>query len=114
MPASVPTTSWLKFADYWSFTTTPDSVVGIKTFEFFDTPDFDPIPVSDDDETITVDQKYLGRLDLVALDVYQDVNLWWIIALANDIVLIPTHMRLGMQLRIPSNATVSAYLSKKG
>lgn len=114
MPASLPTTSWLKFADYWSYTTTPDSPVGVKTFEFFDTPDFDPIPTSDEDETVTVDQKYLGRLDLVAMDFYRDANLWWIIALANNIILIPTQMTLGMQLKIPSTATVSAYLSKKG
>lgn len=112
MPASIPNSSYLNFADYWSYTTTPDSPVGIKTFEFFDTPDFEPIPTSDQDITITVDQKYLGRLDLLAYDFYKDPMLWWVIALANDIEIIPTKMYLGMQLRIPSSATVSAYFSK--
>ena len=34
---------------------------------------------------ITFLEKYIGRLDLMAHKVYSNVDLWWVLALANDI-----------------------------
>lgn len=104
MTAFVPKKSWLNFPDYFVF----DGI------EFFDTPDFPEFPVSNNDVIITIDQKYLGRLDLIAHDYYNDSNLWWIIALVNKIELIPTSMFIGMSLTIPALDSISIYLSKAG
>jgi hypothetical protein len=108
MATTVPNTSWLNFCNYWS---NVDS--DMKTYEFFDTPDFEPILTSPNDRSLTIDQKYLGRLDLIAYDYYKDSNLWWIIALANDIQVIPTGMYIGQQLIIPATSTVTQYLRRK-
>jgi hypothetical protein len=67
------------------------------------------IPVTDTDQyVITV----LGdRLDILAQDIYGDVNLWWILASANNLPgdsLVPP---IGQQLRIPTDiqAIINAY-----
>ena len=104
MTASIPNKSWLLFPDYFMF----DGI------EFFDTPDFPEFPQSSNDKIITIDQTYLGRLDLIAYDFYGDSNLWWVIALVNNLELIPTSMYIGMQLKIPVSDSISIYLSKAG
>jgi hypothetical protein len=104
MTAFVPSKSWLNFPDYYS----------MDGIEFFDTPDFPVFPTSKNDQIITIDQKYLGRLDMIANDYYNDVNLWWVIALVNNIELIPESMFIGMTLVIPAQDSVSAYLTKAG
>lgn len=35
---------------------------------------------------INYEHKYLGRLDLLSYEVYETAMLWWVIALANDIL----------------------------
>lgn len=104
MTAFIPKKSWLNFPDYFV----------VDGIEFFDTPDFSEFPLSPNDKIITIDQKYLGRLDLIAFDYYNDSNLWWVIALVNNIELIPTSMWVGMSLRIPVLDNVSIYLSRAG
>jgi len=104
MAVFVPNKSWLNFPDYYEF----DGI------EFFDTPDFPDFPLSPNDKIINIEQKYLGRLDLIAFDFYNDSNLWWIIALVNNLELIPCSMWIGMSLRIPVIDNVSLFLSKVG
>lgn len=43
------------------------------------------------------------RLDLIALDFYQDSSLWWIIASANALPGDSIYPPIGVQLRIPEN-----------
>ena len=43
------------------------------------------------------------RLDLLALDFYQDASLWWIIASANALPGDSIYAPIGVQLRIPTN-----------
>lgn len=43
------------------------------------------------------------RLDLIALDFYQDESLWWIIASANALPGDSLYPPIGIQLRIPTN-----------
>jgi hypothetical protein len=59
------------------------------------------IPLTnEDDYVITV----LGdRLDLLALDFYGDVTLWWIIASANSLSGDSLYLEPGQQIRIPAN-----------
>lgn len=45
------------------------------------------------------------RLDLFALDFYQDSSLWWIIASANALPGDSVYPPIGIQLRIPTNIT---------
>lgn len=104
MTASIPNKSWLLFPDYFQ----------VDGIEFFDTPDFPKFPESSNDQIITIDQTYLGRLDLIANDFYGDVNLWWVIALVNNLEVIPTSMYIGMKLRIPVSDSITIYLSQAG
>ena len=43
------------------------------------------------------------RLDLIALDFYQDSSLWWIIASANALPGDSIYPPIGIQLRVPVN-----------
>jgi len=43
------------------------------------------------------------RLDLIALDFYQDSSLWWIIASANALPGDSIYPPIGIQLRIPND-----------
>lgn len=43
------------------------------------------------------------RLDLFALDFYQDSSLWWVIASANALPGDSIYPPIGIQLRIPTN-----------
>ena len=43
------------------------------------------------------------RLDLIALDFYQDSSLWWVIASANALPGDSIYPPIGVQLRIPTN-----------
>ena len=43
------------------------------------------------------------RMDLLANDFYGDPNLWWVIAMANDLDRDSVFPPLGFQLRIPNN-----------
>jgi hypothetical protein len=74
------------------------SNVGKKYFVNVIYPD---IPISGNDQYVMTT---IGdRLDLIAYDAYKDVNLWWIIASANNLPgdsLVPP---IGEQLRIPAD-----------
>ena len=43
------------------------------------------------------------RLDLIALDFYQDASLWWVIASANSLPGDSIFPPVGVQLRIPTD-----------
>jgi hypothetical protein len=61
------------------------------------------VPLSPEDSyVITV----LGdRLDLLALDFYNDVTFWWVIAVANSLPGDSLYLEPGAQIRIPANLT---------
>jgi len=100
--AKLPVTSYMNFCDLFEY----------EGETFYDTPDFPEIPQTDKDRIISIDEKYIGRLDLIAWDYYQDASLWWVIALANDLSRIPDQMQLNMKIRIPQIATVRSFLAK--
>lgn len=101
--AIIAKTSFLNFANIYQYT---DGTV------FFDTPDFPDFPTNDKDKYITIDESYVGRLDLVAFDKYKDPELWWVLALVNNLDQVPTQVTLGLVLRVPSPASVRSYLAK--
>ena len=71
-------------------------------------------PPSDIDATYRVRITDLGRLDLLAYQYYENVNLWWVIAYVNDIVDPLTDMSIGQLLRIPSREVVFSTLLNQG
>lgn len=71
----------------------------LETHYFFD------IPFSDNDIFLEVDSNYENRLDKVAYDYYNNVNLWWVIVQASDIKN-PLYVPIGTILRIPPFSTL--------
>jgi len=54
------------------------------------------------------------RIDLIAYRYYQDASLWWIIAWANDMEVLPTDLNANDEIRIPSKSYVEqAFLNRK-
>lgn len=101
MSVDVRNTSRLSFAD----------LLVIDGVEFWDTlvlPDSTP---QQDDTTHVVSSS--DRIDLLADRYYQDARLWWVIAWANDLDILPTDMKENAQLRIPSKNYVQNTLLKK-
>lgn len=83
--------SHLRFADLFNV----DGVV------FWDTPEFPDIVPQHDDSLHYVAIEEVGRLDLIAYDAYGDSELWWVIALANNMDH-PAQFGMGDVLMIPS------------
>ena len=61
------------------------------------------IKASDDDMYIISDAG--DRLDILALKYYNNQNLWWIIATANNLNEASYSITPGIQLRIPANVS---------
>ena len=79
--------------------------------EFWDTAEIPSIPSQTDDLTHVV----LGndRIDLLANRFYGDPVLWWVIAAANNLEILPTDLNEGDTLRIPSPRYVLQELFRK-
>lgn len=94
--------SWLNFAELLEF----------NSNVFWDHADFPEIEPQENDVFVTIDDNYVGRLDLIAFDFYGDPDLWWAIALANKIELIPTDVYMNRRLRVPAKAFVDSLIGK--
>jgi len=70
------------------------------------------IPHADDDAIYQIDPVYNLRPDMLAYDMYQDTNLWWVFAVRNPDVLLDPLMdfRSGLIIYVPSINTVKTYL----
>jgi nucleoid-associated protein YgaU len=66
------------------------------------------IEPSDSDILIITEEE--DRLDLLAYQFYNDSNLWWVIALYNNLTDIDLKLEPGLQLRIPNRASVVTQL----
>lgn len=66
------------------------------------------IPESDNDRYHQVEMGERLRLDLIAYKYYHNVNLWWVIALVNDIK-DPFEIEVGSILRIPDINSLYGY-----
>jgi len=67
----------------------------------YETVRYNKPPVLPDDEYIITREG--DRYDLLAQQFYQDVSMWWFIALANDLRPASMIVPEGLQLRIPKN-----------
>lgn len=61
--------------------------------------------ISPEDSDLYVITETTDRLDLLAKKYYNDVTLWWVIAVANNINDGNFYVEEGRQLRIPSNVS---------
>lgn len=52
------------------------------------------------------------RIDTISSNFYGDPNFWWVIAVANDMDILPTNLRVGQTIRIPSPTYVQENLFK--
>jgi hypothetical protein len=68
--------------------------------EFWDTMVMpDSIPRPDDIQYIV---RAGDRIDLLADAFYQDPAMWWVLAWANNLEILPTDLKENMQIRVPS------------
>lgn len=79
---------------------------GIQFWDYFESP-LKPEEIGvprEDDIEYTVQS--FDRIDNLAQRFYGDPQLWWVIALANDLRLLPNQLNCGIRIRIPSPAFV--------
>ena len=71
-----------------------------------------PIPPETDDMVFEVTDKYQNRPDLLAYDLYNDVNLWWVFAIRNPGVIRDPIFDLisGIQIYLPKITSIKKSL----
>lgn len=71
-----------------------------------------PIPKLADDVTFTINETYQYRPDLLAYDLYNDADLWWVFAQRNPNVLINPLLdfKVGTTIFIPKLTTLRSVL----
>jgi hypothetical protein len=70
------------------------------------------IPNQKDDILFEIPQQYTYRPDLLAYDLYNDVDLWWVFAVRNkDVIKDPVFdMIAGQKIYLPKLSTLTAVL----
>jgi hypothetical protein len=76
----------------------------IDGMEFWEQPEYPEIGEAPDDMAYEVSRT--DRIDRIAFNFYRSTDLWWIIALRNDLRLLPDDMYEGRIIQIPSNRRV--------
>jgi nucleoid-associated protein YgaU len=79
--------------------------------EYWGLPEYPDVEARDDDILHEVVEH--DRIDKLASDYYGDPVLWWVIARANGLKLIPADLKVGSELRIPSPLYVSSILMRR-
>lgn len=74
--------------------------------------DLRDLPNQVDDILFTVTQQYIYRPDLLAYDLYNDVNLWWVFAVRNkNVIRDPVYdMVAGQKIYLPKLSTITSAL----
>jgi hypothetical protein len=97
------------------------NVIYAKTSPYYSTPQTSnyldimalrDIPSSGNDPLFIVTSQYKHRPDLLAFDLYQDQNLWWVFAMRNkDVIRDPIYdMIPGVQIYLPQSNTIKKAL----
>jgi hypothetical protein len=79
---------------------------------YLDVATFRNIPVVADDVQYTVTTQYEYRPDLLAYDLYGDVNLWWVFSVRNkDVIKDPIYdLYAGQTIYLPQMTTLNSVL----
>ena len=102
MTISIKNNSRLHFADLFT----------IDGIEFWDLTEFPTIPTQNDDILHQIQGP--ERIDVLANRYYSDPILWWVIAVANDLEIVPTNFQVGDIVRIPSPRYITQVLLPQG
>lgn len=94
MAARIRPSSRLRFA----------RLIVIDDVEHWELPEYPTIEPSTGDGKYTVDRG--DRIDRLANYFYGDSALWWIIALANGMALVPNDLKPGQEIVVPSQRRV--------
>ena len=86
----------------------PYSATKIVGKQYLDLFSIRPVPAEDDDKLYTIEEQYTHRPDLMAHDLYDDKNLWWVFAQRNmDIIKDPVYdMEPGIEIFIPQGESL--------
>lgn len=100
MPATISKRSRLNFVD----------LLSDEGYEYWDTSVYPEIK----DQTDDLRYQVCGddRIDMLAYKFYGTPTLWWVIAVANDLEILPSDLSVGQILRIPSPRYVNQELFK--
>lgn len=73
---------------------------------------FRPIPAETDDILFEITKTFENRPDLLAYDLYKDVNLWWVFAVRNSNILKDPVYDLvaGIKIYLPKITTIRSAL----
>lgn len=74
-------------------------LVVVENTEFWSRPVIPNLDPSSDDVYHTV--KDYDRIDTIAKKYFKNEGLWWVIAHANDLRLLPMDLKVGQRIRIP-------------
>lgn len=79
---------------------------------YLDLINFRNIPNVVNDVKFTVTKQYENRPDLLAFDLYGDVNLWWVFAVRNkDVIKDPVYdLYAGQEIYLPQMSTLKQVL----
>lgn len=94
MPVAIRGTSRLKFS----------RLLDIDGVESWELPEYPVIESAPDDRRYRVERG--DRIDRLASRFYQSTELWWVIAVANNMVLLPNDLKPGTSIVIPSHRRV--------
>jgi hypothetical protein len=86
-------------------------LVSLDGFEFWNNTILPELDVQPDDLTHIVTG--VDRIDSIAARYYGDPVLWWVVAVANDMEILPTALNVGDKIRIPSPRYVNSVLFTK-
>jgi hypothetical protein len=99
-------------------------IFDVDGVEFWDLVDFPEVFPQDDDIEIVIGKGEVGsiisddesiRPDLISYRIYGTPNLWWIIALRNGFEIIPSELKSGETILVPSPRYVfQEYLPQSG
>jgi|SRR6056300_1033944 len=101
MAVNLRSTSRLRFA----------RLVSLDGVEHWELPEYPTILPSSTDSTYKVSRS--DRIDLLANRFYGSVDLWWVIAIANDLELVPNDLYEGQELIIPSSRRVFTQILRR-
>jgi hypothetical protein len=81
--------------------------------KFLDVMIYRDIPFDPEDVLITLTEVYQYRPDLLAFDLYNNANLWWVFAARNPNLLGPDpyfNFRAGINIYVPNQQNLQRYL----
>lgn len=93
--------------------TSPYFNTNVVENKFLDVMNYTPIPMNPSDVYYTILPVYEYRPDLLAYDLYNDANLWWVFASRNPNVLGPDpyfNFKAGTSIYIPTLDVLSVVL----